>query len=320
MHALKRNLHARLRRLERGDVIDGRWHIEQRLGEGGMGTVFAARHKIIGRRVAIKVLKSTAQSSAVRRFANEARAAAAIDHPNVVQVFDFGTLPDGRPYYVMELLGGKLLSRVLRERALSFDEICTFGSQIADALERIHEQGLVHRDLTPNNVMLVGPEHDLTCKIYDFGIATSPLRRIGRLTPAGRVVGTPAYMSPEQCIGEDVDWRSDLYGLGVLLFVMAIRRLPFEQSGHQQVMRAHVSDQAMQIVELASGEPCPGGLARLISACLSKNPATRIQYASQLREELLRLRSAGPLASERPTLQPPPAEPSTRSSSFAFGE
>ncbi len=319
MQALNRKFRARVRRLEAGDIVDGRWKIECRLGEGGMGIVFSARHTVIRRRVAIKVLRPTHnQSFAARRFANEARAAAAIDHPNVVQVFDFGKLPDERPYYVMELLEGVLLARLLRQRPLSFDEVCTFGAQIADALARIHEQGLVHRDLTPNNLMLVGPELDRSCKIYDFGIATSPLRRVGRLTPAGRVVGTPAYMSPEQCIGKHVDWRSDLYGLGVLLYVMAMRRLPFEQAGDQQVMRAHVSDRAAQISELASGEPCPGGLARLISTCLAKHPETRIQYAQQLRDELLRLRDAGPLASQRPTLRPPPPEAAPQQRGFAL--
>ncbi|HTL31966.1 MAG TPA: serine/threonine-protein kinase, partial [Kofleriaceae bacterium] len=193
----------------------GEYRIEQIVGEGGMGQVYGAVHPVIGKRAAIKVLLPEICRSAqmVERFVMEARAVNQIGHPNIVDVFAFGSLPDGRQYMVMEWLRGQSLSDRLRRGMMTIPEACDVLSAIAAALDAAHEKGIVHRDLKPHNVFLVEVrgQKPLT-KLLDFGLVkltdTGEDHRVER-TRAGALLGTPAYMSPEQALGKGVDTRSD---------------------------------------------------------------------------------------------------------------
>jgi serine/threonine protein kinase len=218
-----------------GQTLDGRYHVEQKIGEGGMGVVFRARHAIIERPLAIKVLKREAMrdTATIRRFVQEAKAASRIGHPNIVDVTDFGTTPDGMTYSVMEFVPGITLGAAIRAAA-PFPEAraLRITAQIARALAAAHDKGIVHRDLKPENVFLLDRDgRPDFVKIVDFGIAkvTPPPGKTNepRLTRAGSVFGTPEYMAPEQAAGRsDTDHRADIYALGVILYEMLCGRVP----------------------------------------------------------------------------------------------
>lgn len=253
------------------------------LGEGGMGVVYEARHTTIERRVAIKILHAeyARNSEVATRFLNEARAVNRIEHPGVVQVSDFGQLPDGVAYIVMEFLRGETLSARLKNQggALGPQEAVYFCCQIADALAATHAQGIVHRDLKPANIMLIPDPQMLTgerTKILDFGIAklTETLQPPQVKTRTNTVMGTPAYMSPEQCAGAGaVDDRSDVYSLGAMLFHMLAGRPPFDAEGSGVVMAMHLYETPPQIQTLLPSIPTT--LAELVNSLLSKSRAER---------------------------------------------
>ncbi|KAB2899443.1 MAG: serine/threonine protein kinase, partial [Kofleriaceae bacterium] len=231
-----------------GTVV-GAWKIEERLGEGGMGTVYAARHTTMGRRGAVKVLKAemTRQPETVQRFFNEARAAAAIESPGIVDVFDMGQTADGTAYLVMELLEGESLAqRLRRTRGMAAETAARLARQIAGALAAAHERGIVHRDLKPDNIFLV-PDAETTAgervKLLDFGIAKlhGELAADAPVTHTGALFGTPVYMSPEQCKGGvAVDHRADLYALGCILYQMLCGRVPFLAAGLGELLSMHM--------------------------------------------------------------------------------
>ena len=218
-----------------GQVLDGRYHVEKKIGEGGMGVVFSARHAVIERPLAIKVLKREAMrdTATIRRFVQEAKAASRIGHPNIVDVTDFGTTPDGMTYSVMEFVPGITLGAALRAAApFPPARALRITAQIARALAAAHDKGIVHRDLKPENVFLLDRDgRPDFVKIVDFGIAkvTPPRGKTNepRLTRAGSVFGTPEYMAPEQAAGRsDTDGRVDIYALGVILYEMICGRVP----------------------------------------------------------------------------------------------
>ena len=218
-----------------GQTLDGRYYVEKKIGEGGMGVVFSARHAVIERPLAIKVLKREAMrdTATIRRFVQEAKAASRIGHPNIVDVTDFGTTPDGMTYSVMEFVPGHTLGTALRHGA-PFPALraIRIAAQIARALGAAHDKGIVHRDLKPENVFLLDRDgREDFVKIVDFGIAkVAPLAGKAaepRLTRAGSVFGTPEYMAPEQAAGRgDTDGRVDIYALGVILYEMICGQVP----------------------------------------------------------------------------------------------
>jgi serine/threonine-protein kinase len=218
-----------------GRVLADRYRIEASIGAGGMGVVYRATHVLIDKRVAVKVLRRrfAKQPELAERFVREAKVASSIEHPNVVDVIDFGTTPGGSPFCVMEFLDGHSLAREIDQRGrLPPAFALELGIQVARGLAAAHQAGAIHRDLKPENVFLepvedVDGRRGVCAKILDFGIARLPASKV-RLTAAGSVIGTPEYMSPEQARGDEVDARSDLYALGVMLFEALSGQVPLQ--------------------------------------------------------------------------------------------
>src|SRR5215475_8740763 len=225
----------------------GNYHVVSKIGEGGMGVVYLARHATLGRPAAIKVLHPALSSNEdmVTRFFNEARAATAVRNPGIVEVFDFGTLDDGSAYIVMEYLEGENLGVRLRRGRFPVAATMTIVRAISRALQAAHEQGIVHRDLKPDNVFLV-PDPELPSgervKLLDFGIAKlAPISGEVSQTRTGMVMGTPTYMAPEQCRGAgSVDHRADLYSLGCVAYHMMCGRPPFVSDGAGDLIARHL--------------------------------------------------------------------------------
>ncbi len=266
--------------MKQGSTI-GNYQIRHRIGEGGMGTVFLAEHVLIGRRAAIKVLRPelSKNEDVVRRFLNEARATTAIDSPGVVQIFDFGTTPDGVVYIIMELLEGETLGqRIRREGALEPARTLRIMRQICAALANAHARGIVHRDLKPDNIHLV-PDKDMPdgerTKILDFGIAkmASEMAASAYSTMAGTLLGSPAYMSPEQCRGQKVDHRSDIYSFGCIFFEVLTGRVPFHEESVADVLVAHLKNEPQAPSEL--NDRVSDKIDELVLCCLQKRAEAR---------------------------------------------
>jgi serine/threonine protein kinase len=273
----------------------GEYIVGEKLGEGGMGTVYAGVHPLIGKKVAIKLLNTglSEDPTIVQRFVQEARAVNEIGHRNIVDIFNFGQLENGRHYYVMEFLQGRSLKKRLEaEVPLTYAEVLTVLVEVLSALQAAHDAGIVHRDLKPDNIYLVeGKNDERTVKLLDFGIAKLTRReyQVGQnQTRTGAPLGTPFYMAPEQCRSKPVDGRTDLYAMGVIMFEIFSGRLPFPGPDYIDTVNGHLSGQVPLPSDYAD---VPAELEALILQCLEKEADRRPQRADELRERLLTISS-----------------------------
>ena len=271
----------------------GNYNITAKLGEGGMGMVFLAEHPVIGRKAALKAIHPHLARSVdtVTRFVNEAKAINQIEHEHIVNITDFGSTPAGDCYFIMEHLEGEMLSDAIgRKGGFPPARALNIAAQIADALQASHEHGVIHRDLKPDNVFLITRDTTLDfVKVLDFGLAK--LTPAGGATPThntgpGTIMGTPYYMSPEQCEGKGtVDHRADIYALGVILFEMLTGCVPFGGEGYGEVIIKHVTVRPPAARSLVPD--LPPSIDALLSRALAKDPAHRFQSMADFREALL---------------------------------
>ncbi len=271
--------------MKAGDTVS-RYRILGSLGAGGMGVVYRAEDTRLNRPVALKFLAKEELGEAERlRFLNEARAAAAVRHPNICPIYDVDEV-DGQIFIAMAYVEGTTLSRRAAKGPMELVEACRIGAQVAAGLEAAHRQGIVHRDIKGGNIIVDADGH---VSILDFGLAL----RLGatRLTDAGNAVGTPAYMSPEQTLGRAVDFRTDIWSLGVLLFEMVTGTLPFRREHQAAISYAIVHDQTPAVASLRPA--APPELRRLIERALQKEPGERWESAGAMAEELRKLAGDG---------------------------
>jgi serine/threonine-protein kinase len=267
-----------------GRVLDNRYTILEKLGQGGMGAVYRGNQHSVGREVAIKLVtpQLITDSDVIKRFSREAKLASKLSHPNAVGVLDFGQTDDGLFYLVMELVVGKTLDQIIKaERQLSPERIVRIGTQVCDALEGAHALQIVHRDLKPANIMLLAQGRDIV-KVLDFGLAKSlaPDQTSTTMTSAGSLLGTPAFMPPELALGQPCDGRADLYSLGCILYLMGSGRLPFVSESAHELIAMHGTQQAPPMTGV------PDALAHVIDRLLEKEPNRRFQTAAETREAL----------------------------------
>jgi serine/threonine-protein kinase len=283
-----------------GQVVDGKYKVRAVLGEGGMGAVFEVEHSAIGRVVAMKVLHpaQAGKKVAVKRFHQEARAAGGIGHPNICEVFDFGTLGDGSPYLVMERLKGETLaSRIANEGGLPFLDVVDVVMQVLSGLAAAHERGILHRDIKPENVFLAERAgYPAIAKLLDFGVSKIiPGAAVGEwddetdLTKTGMVMGTPYYMSPEQARGDrNLDGRVDLYACGVMLYESLTGQRPFIAKNYNSLL--------VQILQGGASPPrslrasIPTALEAVVVRAMAKNRDDRYQSAADFSRALAPIR------------------------------
>lgn len=292
-----------------GKTIDGRYKIERVLGEGGMGTVYEVRHTTLARSFAMKVLRRdlAEEGELAARFIQEAKATAAVRHPHVVSISDFGRLEDARPYFVMELLEGHTLSQLIKAGGpIPVARGARIVAKVSRGLSAAHASGVVHRDLKPENIVLLdaqaaasgaGEDHalgkkgsDEDVRVVDFGAAM--LAGATRLTKAGIVFGTPHYMSPEQAAGNPVDHRADIYSLGVIMYEMFTGKVPFEGDTYMGVLTQHLYVRPVPPSKVLPASTL-GALEAVILRALEKRPEERHQSMDELEEAVSRVLRLG---------------------------
>jgi len=275
-----------------GRTIEGKYRIEAKLGAGGMGAVYRATRLVIGDEVAIKILHSEQnEPRAGERFRREAQAAARLKHPNAVNIYDFGVTDDGLQYLVMELVEGESLRRIIKQQGpLTPTAAAEIVSQVCAALDEAHRRQIIHRDIKPDNIIVDVSANRLRVKVLDFGIAKLRDDTAGNLTQTGSVLGTPHYMSPEQCLGEELDSRSDIYSLGIVLYEMLAGVVPFNSPISTAVVVQHVNQPPPSL--RATNLSISANVERVVMHALAKKRENRQQTAGELAEELTRVTSS----------------------------
>jgi serine/threonine-protein kinase len=279
-----------------GKVLADRFDIIDIIGKGGMGVVYLAKHQVLDRMVAIKMLQAelTQDDSSVKRFQQEAKAASHLNHPHLISLYDFGVTPppENQPFLVMEYLEGKSLLDVLREEGpMEPKRAVKIFSEAADGLHHAHTVGILHRDLKPSNILLINHQGDRDfVKIVDFGLAKlMPWsgKESQHLTKTGEVFGSPIYMSPEQCMGKELRPTSDIYSLGITLFECLTGKPPFRGANSIQTASKHMSDPPPSFREVRPDLPLPEGLEKVVMKCLAKNTQDRFQNMADFKDALI---------------------------------
>ena len=284
-----------------GQLVQGRYRIISRIGDGGMGTVYLADQLSVGRKVALKVLHGefTTTEEFVSRFRQEARLAASLSDRNVVTVYDFAQTDDGRLFIAMEYVDGRTLSDVIKQDgALSLGRVVRLASRIASGLRAAHRAGVVHRDIKPQNIMVLGVPGEEDVKLTDFGIAR--MRDVGsdaRLTRASVIMGTPEYMAPEQIQDGEVTEKTDIYAFGIVLYEMLSGEVPFNARTPAAVLTKHLQERPRPLGERRHGSPPE--LERLVMQTLEKKPEDRPSDMSEVVKKLhgVRLTTESPAGS-----------------------
>lgn len=275
-----------------GMVVEGRYKIQSVIGQGSAGTVYKAVQELIGREVAIKVLHDylVSDDEFIKRFRQEAKASSRLSHPNIITIYDFGVIPEGdRPYIAMDLLIGTPLSDLLAQvERISLDEAIPIFVQVCSALGEAHRQGVVHRDVKPENIVLVERSgQNLFPIVVDFGIARIVEESdAAKITRTGTVCGSPTYMSPEQCTSSKVDHRSDIYSLAVVIYETLTGDVPFHSDELVRVMAMHLSDPPKPLNQVKPGLIFPDALEECVYRALAKNPDQRYQSMEEFAEAL----------------------------------
>ena len=282
--------------LEDQPLVGNRYQLISQLNEGGMGTLYLVEDTRLKRRLALKKSKTgRICENEWKRLELEARAAAQLSHPNIVTVLDLGLDQDGQPYFVMELLNGQSLSQILKNKKLPVEDVLDIFEQIAAGLGEAHSRGIVHRDIKPGNIMLIDNAGKTLVKIVDFGLAklTATVKEESlHLTASGEVMGSPLYMSPEQCRGEKVDQRSDIYSFGCMLFEALTGRPPFKGSDALSTMYKHINESPPQLSDDLEG--LDKRLVRLVQALLEKEPQDRLADCNEIISRLHEIRNSQP--------------------------
>jgi serine/threonine protein kinase len=311
-----------------GSVVADRYHVIEKLGEGGMGQVYLVEHVKMGRKSALKVMRPSLVKDvdAITRFNREAANASRISHPNVAAVYDFGETPDGLIYLAMELVDGRPLSALLAERhCLTPARAAEIVRQTADALAAAHDLGIVHRDLKPDNIMLArGRDGGDLVKVVDFGIAkvadSSAQSEAQKVTKTGSIIGTPEYMSPEQLAGDPLDARSDVYALGLVAFAMLTGTLPFPSDSAQESLIMRLTERPRTLAVALPGVAWPTDMQTALDSALERDASRRYQSATDFARALVQAAAEMngavdqlgvtlqmPAAQLAPTAQPLPA-------------
>jgi eukaryotic-like serine/threonine-protein kinase len=291
-----------------GKTIKGRYRVIEKLGEGGMSVVYLGEQINVERKVALKVLHAeyARDEAFVRRFRQEAKLAPSLNHRNVIQIYDFDQAEDGNLFIAMEYLVGNNLKEVIRAGTLEISRAVNLGVQIADGLSAAHRAGVIHRDIKPENIMVVGRGDDV--KLMDFGIAR--LRETGastRLTRAGMIMGTPAYMAPEQIEGNEINEKTDVYAFGIVLYEMLSKTVPFTAPTPAAVLMKHLKETPVPLRKLR--RDVPAQLERIVIQALEKKPERRPAKMEEISDSLRQVeRELAPITPAKTMLVTQPVE------------
>jgi serine/threonine-protein kinase len=283
-----------------GQVIESKYRLDSILGIGGMGTVFCSTRLTLGDKVAVKILhpELTQDAGTAERFYREAQLAARVKHPNAINIFDIGVTPGGFEFIVMEYFEGQSLRRIIKQqKPLELKFIAAVTAQVCNALDEAHRQGITHRDIKPDNILVSQISGKIHVKVLDFGIAKLLDKSATNLTQTGSVMGTPQYMSPEQCMGDELDCRADIYSVGIMLYEMLCGEVPFTAPNPNAVAIQHVQKNPASLLK------CPNvtlKIEEVVLRALAKNPNQRQQTAGTLEYEM-ELAVAESLGTRTPT-------------------